>query len=928
MNRILLLLLIFTAVSVTATAQKTSGTVKGILQDSASAHRLPDATVSVSSSKDSSLISFTLTSNSGYFEIKNLDTGSYYLLVSYQGFETAKKVFSITGEKPVVDLEQVKMQQAYKTLGEVVVKEEAPIRVSGDTIGYRADAFKTKPNATVEDLLKKLPGVQVERDGTVKAGGENVQKVYVDGKEFFGTDPKLATKNLTADMVDQVEVFDDMSEQAKFSKIDDGSRSKSINLKLKKDKKKGLFGKAYAGYGTDNRYDAGVSSNLFKGATQVSVIAKTNNTNNVGFTVSDMMGMFSGGMGSGFGGGGFSGFTVGGGGSGITKPSSAGINYRDVWSPKINVTGSYFYNHATNGNLSKSYKQTFLTGTTLITDQQTASLNKNGNHRFNFNLNYSIDSMNSIIYQPSLAIQNSRSMSNDTTTFFLNTANSSSTKINDSRTATTSEGQGYNWINNIIWRKRFKKPGRTFSVNLSSTWNSNTRETYNIINSRTRKSNYFTGNENKTDNYGASLSYTEPLSRTKIIELNYSYAKNSNESDRQTFNYINATGKYDGLNDSLTNHFQNYNESNRIGANYRVTKKKYNYQVGLAAQQLLLASDNLTKSTKLNQRYTNLFPNASFNYQFARSRNLRFNYRGRTAQPGITQLQDVVDISRYPYIYRGNPFLRQEFTNNFSLSYSFFDMMRFRNLFVFITYNNTYHKIVNSVQQNQDGTQETTPANVEGVYNASSNFNIGFPIKSLKGGNFNTTTRINYSHDASLVNSIKNYIKNLTLGEDLRLSYNWKEKLDMGIGASINYTLAKYTIQKERNDDYYTHVYSADISYTFKEGFILSTDFDFTANTGRSDGFNQSFAMWNGSVAKQVLKSKRGEAKLSVYDILNQNRSLTRNVRDNYIEDVQNTVLKRFFMLSFTYNLNRMGGKGMQMPRMIERATRNIRITQ
>ena len=230
-------------------AQKITGTVRGTLQDSVSATPLADATVSVVRLKDSSLISFTLTGPSGNFEIRNLETGDYDLMASSTGLQTGKKKFSVTGEKAVIDLGLIKLDPIYKNMQEVVINE-APVRINGDTLAFRADAFKTKPNATVEDLLKKLPGVQVDRDGTVKSQGENVQKVYVDGKEFFSNDPKLATKNLTADMVDQVELFDDMSEQAKFNRIDDGSRSKAINLKLKKDKKKGVFGKAYAGYCT------------------------------------------------------------------------------------------------------------------------------------------------------------------------------------------------------------------------------------------------------------------------------------------------------------------------------------------------------------------------------------------------------------------------------------------------------------------------------------------------------------------------------------------------------------------------------------------------------------------------------------------------------------------------------------------------------
>ncbi|HYJ37983.1 MAG TPA: carboxypeptidase-like regulatory domain-containing protein, partial [Chitinophagaceae bacterium] len=475
---------LFLAILLASTGfSQVNGTVKGKVLDTLAKQSLSDATVTVLNPKDSTLITFALTDKTGSFEIKNLDTGLYRLLVTFQGYAQFTKTFMISQDFRVADFATIYMDKQSVMLQEVVVSAP-PITVKKDTVEFNASAFKTKPNSTAEDLLKKIPGVQVDKEGNVKAQGEDVQKVYVDGKEFFGTDPKLATKNITADMIESVQVFDDMSDQAKFTKIDDGSRSKTINIKLKKDRKQGYFGKAMAGYGTEDRYESSISFNRFNGDRRISILGSSNNLNKQGFSSSDIvssMGGFgsrnSGGGNFGGGGGGIR-FSPGGNssgsgnaGNGITRSISTGINYSDKWGSKLAVTGSYFYSNTDTKTDRSSLRQSFFANDSVtFQNQETHSRNKNQNHRFNLRLEYAIDSMNSILFTPSLTFQQSETRSVDTT-FTRATKPGQDYLAMAGVTRNDNERNGINLNNNLLYRHKFAKPGRTITVGWNNSLN-------------------------------------------------------------------------------------------------------------------------------------------------------------------------------------------------------------------------------------------------------------------------------------------------------------------------------------------------------------------------------------------------------------------------------------------------------------------------
>jgi len=340
--RSLILFIFFTFFSLCLFAQ--TNTIKGTLVDT-TGQVLGGATVSILQKRDSSLISYALSDSKGSFEIKGLAYGEYLIFISFTGYEVYKGIFSLSANRRLSDIGLIMLWPEYKTMPGITITE-SPVRMSGDTISFKANAFNSKPDATVEDVLKKIPGVQVQKDGTVKASGEQVQKIYVDGKEFFGNDPKIATKNLTADMVDQIQVFDDMSEQARFSKIDDGSRTKSINIKLKKDKRKGDFGRATAGIGTDSRYEGNFSFNHFREDQRISLVGSANNTNKLNYSSNDISSSQS--SGTQFSGGANNLSMPSGSQGGINKPLSIGLNFNDTWGSKFNFRGSYFYSNTNN----------------------------------------------------------------------------------------------------------------------------------------------------------------------------------------------------------------------------------------------------------------------------------------------------------------------------------------------------------------------------------------------------------------------------------------------------------------------------------------------------------------------------------------------------------------------------------------------------
>jgi len=918
MKNFILLSTLLLLAAITATAQKKGLSVKGQLTDTLQVQRVAEATVSLINTTDSSLVAFTRTDSAGNFSFNQLKPGKYKLSASQVNFHPLWKVFEVTGD---VDLGNIYMKD--KSIMETVslTAQRPPVVVNGDTLEFNAEAFKTKPNAVVEDMLKKMPGVEVDRDGTIRVNGKRISRVLVNGKDFFNGDPKMATRNLTADAIDKVQVFDKQSDQSEFTGIDDGNKTPTINLQLKKDKKNAAFGKATIAAGTNDHFDGQFNINKFKGDQQLSAIGMANNTNRQGFSIMDMLN-FSGQAKKMMSGGGARivintnnndefGLPVAGinNNQGITQTIAGGLNYNDTWNKKTEVNASYFYNNLILDNTRNINRRNIFPGNDFTYLQNSSTNNKTSGNRFNFSVDHKIDSFNSIKLSSVLGYQKgSGTKQNDYESFVPDDK-----MLNDGFSNTSNNTEGYTINADLLYKHKFRKKGRTFSITGAMQYNdSRARGTQNAIN------NFFTNGtitqrdtldqvtrlNSLTQSYGVNASYTEPLSKRSLIEFKGFYNTNKGELGRKTFDYNSTSGKHDRMNTILSNAFESNYDYMGGGISMPTQQKKYGYGIGANLQYAQLNSHLVDSTFSVKQHFTNLLPMANFNYSFTKMKTLRVDYSTSVDQPTARQLQPVQDISDPLNITSGNPALKQSYSHNAGLQFFNAVPSEQKNLFVFINFSATQNAIVSSDNINTSGARSSMPVNANGVYNISGNIDRGFRIKKLNtrfGVGFNT----NYNRSVNFINGDKNKTGVLSFMPRVSASYSYKEILDISAEARVGYNKAAYSLQPSLSNNYWRQVYELNANINLPAGFSINNEFTYSAFTGRSNGYNTRVALWNASISKQVLKSKKGEIKLSAFDLLNQNIGVDRNGNANYIEDVQYKTLQRFFTLGFTYSLQK-----------------------
>lgn len=915
-------------------------TISGKLTDKIDNSPLVGASIVLLNLPDSTIYKGVAADVNGNFLIESVAKGKYILKVTYVGYSAYIKALEAS-DAPLV-LNTIPMNAAGKNLKDVVIEGKATTAIQkGDTTQYNASNYKTNPDANAEDLVTKMSGVTMQ-DGKVQAHGEEVKKVLVDGKPFFGDDPNAVLKNLPAEVIDKIQVFDQQSDQSKFTGVSDGNTTKTINIITKPGMKNGTFGRVFAGYGYEDVYKAGANINFFKGDRRISIISQSNNINEQNFSSEDLAGVMSSSQGGGGGGrgghggpggmgmGGYGGGPGGYGGSnpssnflvntknGIAQTNAFGINYTDKWAKKVDVSASYFFNWADNTANQVTKRQYLpLSDSGFVYNENSINNSKNINHRVNLKMEWKLDTNNTISLTPKFSLQQNNGRSN-----LEGDNNIGSQLLNTTNSLYMSTTTAFNFSSELQFMHKFKKTGRTFSINASNAL-TGTEAASNLNSENTYYSDtsYYSSSIDqeasllkKGQTYGANVAYTEPLGKKGVLQVSYINSFNFTENNKETYNFSTVNDSYSNLDTSLTNVFKSTYTTHKGGLSYRFNNEKIQFNLGANYQYAVLNADQqFPYNYTLNKEYYNILPTLMMKINFSSKKSLRIMYRTQTSQPSIDQLQNVLNNTNPTQLSIGNPDLKQNYENTVFMRYSSSNTEKGTSLFAMVAGTFTNNYIANSTYTAmQDtvlngialarGTQLTQPVNTNGYYNTRSFITYGFPLSFVKS-NLNINANANFSKTPGLVNNRTNYSNSQGYGAGITLSSNISKDVDFSISTQANYTIVDNTINKQSNTTYYNQSSKLKLNLIFIKNFVLANELNHQYYKGLSAGYDQNYLLWNAGLGYKFLKDQKAEIRFSVNDILQQNTNITRNTTETYIEDVQTNLLQRYFMLTFTYNI-------------------------
>lgn len=929
-------------------AHAQAASVRGKLLDAITRGAVGGVQVKLTSFADTADVHRATARDDGTFTVTGLGLHAYRLEVSRLGYEPLKQVIRVN--KSDQDLGVLTMIPKSVNVPGVTVTESAlPATQKADTTEFRAGAVKIGRDATAEDLVQKLPGVTVE-NGQVKAQGENVQNVLVNGRPFFGSDPTAALRNLPAEVVDRIQVYDRASDQAEFSGFDDGQQQRTMNFILRDQKAK--FGKVYGGYGDQDRYQAGGNVTLLRGPSRVTLLGMSNNINQRNFSPQDLFGalsgnaggggprimMMGGGMGGhramGPGGGNMQIIRMGGGGfgggafdpsnffigqqAGVSTTHSGGANVVHQWSPRLTLTGSLFVSEADNRNDQALTRQYLPVQDSLaFYDQGSRSDNRNGNQRLEGRLEWSPDSANSFVVAPRLFFQSIGQGSRGTA------ANTSElgTLLNAADSRTWDANEGYNLSNRVTLRHRFAKRGRNVSadVNVGRNLRDATSEQYSLTESygttTTRDTLDLTGDARSvTNSFSTRVAFTEPLNPSLQAQLIWNPSWTRSTSDSRMNQYDVLTGRYATLDSAQSNSYENRNTVQNGGLAMLYTKGPWKLLGNLSAEQRRLESDQTFPALRsIDQTFGSVLPSATLTGNLANRRTLRLAWNTSTAAPSISQLQNVVNRSNPLSVSTGNPDLRPTYAHSLSLRWSEADPMRSRSRFVFANVTRTSHPIANAtLVATRDtvlegvsltrGTQLTRPENVdEPSWNANLFGVVSRPMPFLKSV-LSVNGGASHTRTPTLVNQALNVSRTTAIRGGSVLASNISQNLDFTLTYQGTWNISRSTLDTSDRGDYYTHSIGLRFNSVIGPGIVFRQELNHNLQSRVPQSYGQDVVLWNSTLGKKFLKDGRGELRVTATDVLEQNRSVSRNVTETYVQDSRDQVLGRYVQAVFTYS--------------------------
>lgn len=891
---------------------------KGALLDTVENKNLSNAVISLLIPGDSILYTFTRADSKGNFIIKNIFHGKYILMITHPYYADYVDNIDINNEQT---LKNIYLIPKSKLLQAVIIKTGSPIKIKGDTTEYTADSFKVKANANVEDLLRKMPGIQVDKNGEIKAMGEKVTKVLVDGEEFFGDDPGVATKNLRADAVDKVQVFDKKSDQATFTGIDDGKKDKTINLKLKDSKKNGFFGKASIAGGLPDYYSGSVMVNAFKGKRKIAAYGMMSNTgqtqlswkDNTNYGGNDMVQTefddATGSVSMYWSNGGDDNYSDG--RNGIPVSKNVGIHYNNKTSDgKQSINGGYKMAQVNALGNTRVYSKIFLPDTSYNTNSNSTAYNSSFKNAANATYDLTLDSANTLRYVIKANTKNNQS-TNDYYSESLDNNGNYINKSNQHR-ATTSDNSALS--TSLLWKHKYKKKFRTLSMNIAYDWSQIKNDGFLKSLSTFYKSNSTIEdtvdqrniNNQHSGSFTSKLAYTEPLFKDAFMEFSYSFNLYQNTNDKVSKQGTN--GKYDNIIDSLTNTYQFNRTMNSPGVNFRYNKKKLNYSIGTALGFNTYQQKNLTANTDLTRDFTTIMPRASITYKIKANSNLRFSYKGNSIAPSLDQLQPIKNNNDPLNIYVGNPNLKQSFDHDFSLNYGFWNVLKQTNFWSFIDFHPSQNSFVNSSSISPSGIRHYTTVNTDGVYSGSLYTNFGVKLKKSEI-NIGVGPTGSINNNIEFINNVKSISKTTSYGLSFNVQKDKDKKYNIYAYPTFQWYRSANSLNKSYNVNYWQLNGSIGGTIYLQHGFEINMDNDFQQRQ-KDPKFpiNSNKIITNAGLKKLFMKNTM-ELSLMVYDVLNQNNGYDRNFSSYNYSQSYYTTLKRYAMLNFVWNFNKNGAK-------------------